>query len=85
MQSTEEKVKCQAAVGQVSKVGEEAARLVGIVMTIVPAKDGEDGDESIEGEESADEGEHEWWEEPGGCEARCWVEGVVNAQEGVDA
>jgi len=57
MQGAKEEVECQATVGQIGEVGEEVPRMICIVMAIVPTKDGEDSNEGIKREESADEGE----------------------------
>ena len=53
-------------------------------MGVVIAEDGEYCDEGVERKEGADDGEDEWWEEPGGCVAVDWVEGAVDAQEVVE-
>ena len=50
---------------------------------VIPAEDGEDGCESVEGEEEACEGEKEGREEPGCCVAEGWVEGRRGAEEEV--
>ena len=84
VQGADEEVECQAPVCEVGEVGEGLAGAEGEVVGVVPAEDGEDGDEGVEGEEEADGGEEVGGQEPGGCEARCWVEGLGDAEEGVD-
>ena len=51
---------------------------------VVPAEDGEDGDEGVDGEEEADGGQEVRGQKPGGCEAGCWVEGLGDTEEGVN-
>lgn len=84
VEGAEEEVECQAPVGQVGEVGEGMSGGGGEVVGVVPAEDGKDGDEGVEGEEEAEGGEDVGGEEPGGCEAGCWVEGLGDAEEGVD-
>ena len=52
MKSAEDEIECQTAICQIGKVGEETARLVGFIVTVVPTKYDEDGCEGIEREES---------------------------------
>lgn len=84
VQGAEEEVECQAPVGQVGEVGEGLPGGGGEVVGVVPAEDCEDGGEGVEGEEEAEGGEEVGSEEPGGCEAGCWIEGLGHAEEGVD-
>lgn len=84
VRGAEEEVERQAPVGEVGEVGEGAPAGGGEVVGAVPAEDGEDGREGVEGAEEAEGGEEVGWEEPGGREAAGRVEGLGDAEEGVD-
>lgn len=84
MEGAEEEVERQAPVGQVGEVGEGLPGGGGEAVGVVPAEDGEDGGEGVGGEEEAEGGEQEGRQEPGGGEAGCRVEGLGDAEEGVD-
>ena len=84
MEGAKKEVECQTPVGQVGEVGEGMSGGGGEVVGVVPAEDGEYGDEGVEGEEEAKGGKDVGGEEPGGREAGCWVEGLRDAEEGVD-
>ena len=64
VKSTEGIVEGKPPVGQVSKVREAVANLVGLSMGTVPAKDEENGGEGVEGEEQAKEEQENGREDP---------------------
>ena len=66
MYGAKEEVESQPDVCQVREIGEPLTGFYGLVGGVVVAKDCEDGYESVEGEEGADEGEEERRKEPGG-------------------
>ena len=83
MRSTDEEIEGQSPIRQVCEVGEAPSSAEGGGVRIVPAEDGEDGGESVEGEEEARESEKERRKEPRCGKAEGWVEGGRDAEERV--
>ena len=84
MQGRKEEIKRQAPVREVREEGEGGAGGGGEAVGVVVAEDCKGCGEGVEGEEEAEGSEEVRGEEPGGCEAGGWVEGVGDAEVGVD-
>lgn len=64
MRATNEKIKGQAPIGQIGEVGKGLTGELCVMMGTVPTKDDEYGDEGVERQEEAEQGEDGRWEEP---------------------
>ncbi len=67
MQTTEEEVKCNPPVCQISEIGEGSTRSLCLVVSAVPAKYYEYGDEGVERKGEAQDRKEDGSEQPGGC------------------
>ena len=53
-------------------------------LNLVPGDDEEEREEGVEREKESDQGEGIGRKQPGGCESRGGIEGIRNAEEGVE-
>lgn len=68
-------IKREAPVCQVREVRERVLRLDSVTMASVPAKDGEMGDESIQGQQGSQGKERYGRDDPRSLETERWIEG----------